>query len=674
MAAVRGTAAVARLQGSHSAGRPLLCRANLQCQTPEETSAVLISLPQSRRSGPNTTFEGKASGQMGWQSGGRRHLLHCTRPGMRRAGRSAPIGGEFMLRRAPMPWIVSAALGTLALLASQRGSPGSYLPHGYCFTWNPTLLWTHVASDTLIGAAYVSIPVTLLHLVRRRTDLPFNWIVLLFALFIVSCGATHWVEVWTVWNPDYWLAGSVKVVTAAASVLTAAALVYLVPRILAIPTVAQLTAAKEALEAEVAHRRHAEDALLRERSELERRVAERTVELAQATAEARLAHAAAEEANRQKDRFLAKVSHELRTPLQATLSWAHVLTQTPPDDTAALRHAADRIIHNARSQARLIDDLLDISRILSGNLALHLERVDATAVVRKAVDVVRPQAARHRIEVEVVGDGRPAPLHTDPVRLEQVVWNLVNNAVQATPDGGRVRVALRNDDDSSLEVAVQDWGHGINPADLGLIFEPFRQGGGTPNAHRGLGLGLAIARSLADLFGGTLHASSDGPGRGALFRLRLPLDGAPAATAPAAVDALFDADRARLAALSVLYVEDEPDIAESEQRLLASMGIRVVMCTEADAALRRIAEGGFDVLLSDLNLCSGRAALELAAAQRRRPGGERVPVIVLSADGTEDDHRATREAGVAAHLVKPVDPLQLARALLDASGRPGGAT
>ena len=445
-----------------------------------------------------------------------------------------------MLRRAPMPWIVSAALGTLALLASQRGSPGSYLPHGYCFTWNPTLLWTHVASDTLIGAAYVSIPVTLLHLVRRRTDLPFNWIVLLFALFIVSCGATHWVEVWTVWNPDYWLAGSVKVVTAAASVLTAAALVYLVPRILAIPTVAQLTAAEEALEAEVAHRRRAEDALLRERSELERQVAERTAELAQATAEARLAHAAAEEAVLLPVRFLAKVSHELRTPLQATLSWAHVLTQTPP--------------------------------------------------------VVRSQAARHRIEVEVVGDVRPAPLHNDPVRLEQVVWNLVNNAVQATPDGGRVRVALRNDDDSSLEVAVQDWGHGIDPADLGLIFEPFRQGGGTPNAHRGLGLGLAIARSLADLFGGTLHASSDGPGRGAIFRLRLPLDGAPAATAPAAVDALFDADRARLAALSVLYVEDDPDIAESVQRLLASMGIRVVMCTEADAALRRIAEGGFDVL------------------------------------------------------------------------------
>jgi CheY-like chemotaxis protein len=133
--------------------------------------------------------------------------------------------------------------------------------------------------------------------------------------------------------------------------------------------------------------------------------------------------------------------------------------------------------------------------------------------------------------------------------------------------------------------------------------------------------------------------------------LRLPLDGAPAATAPAAVDALFDADRARLAALSVLYVEDEPDIAESVQRLLASMGIRV-----------------------DLNLGSGRDALELAAAQRRRPGGERVPVIVLSAYGTEDDHRATREAGVAAHLVKPVDPLQLARALLDASGRPGGVT
>lgn len=232
-------------------------------------------------------------------------------------------------------WIIAAgllaALLLPAMLAAQNGAPGSLLPHGYCFTWNPALLWTHVASDSLIGAAYVSIPLTLVHLVRKRADLPFNWIVVLFAVFIVSCGATHWVEVWTVWHPDYWLSANVKLVTAVASVLTAVALVGLIPGILAIPSTAQLRAARDALEAEVANRRRAEASLLEERAVLERRVLERTEQLSKATAQAQAAHAAAEEANRLKDRFLAKVSHELRTPLQSTLTWAQVLKQSVHD-------------------------------------------------------------------------------------------------------------------------------------------------------------------------------------------------------------------------------------------------------------------------------------------------------------------------------------------------------
>src|ERR1700712_2966457 len=140
------------------------------------------------------------------------------------------------------------------MIESERHSPGSLLPHGYCFTWNPALLWAHVISDSLIGSAYVSIPLTLIYLVRRRTDLPFNWIVVLFATFIIGCGTTHLIEVWTVWNPDYWLSAMVKMVTATASVLTASALIYLVPRILAIPSFESLNLAKAALEAEVARR------------------------------------------------------------------------------------------------------------------------------------------------------------------------------------------------------------------------------------------------------------------------------------------------------------------------------------------------------------------------------------------------------------------------------------
>ncbi len=580
--------------------------------------------------------------------------------------------------RRTMTWMFGATLGTvaflLAWLASQRGTPGSMLPHGYCFTWNPTLLWTHVISDSLIGLAYVSIPVTLIHLVRKRTDLPFNWIVVLFAIFIISCGATHVIEVWTVWNPDYWLSGAVKVVTASASVLTAGALVMLVPRILAIPTVAQLTAAKTALEAEIESRKRAEAALMEERDVLESRVLYRTQALAQATAAARAAHADAEEANTLKDRFLAKVSHELRTPLQSTLSWAQVLKLSSKDPTSA-GQAADRIIHNVRTQARLIDDLLDISRILSGKLGLRLESVDATAVIVKAVEVVRSGAAARGITVELAGEGGVTPMHSDPVRLEQVVWNLVNNAVQASADGGRVEVRHTSRADL-LEIEVQDGGHGIAAEEIANIFEPFRQGAKARSSHRGLGLGLAITRSIVELFGGRISVHSAGLGQGATFNVQLPMahgaQGQTAADLGGPSVELSAADRQRLAHLRVLYVEDEADIAESGRRLLVSLGAQVQVCPGFEPARQAVEAGGFDVLLSDLNLGDGHTAIELIRVLRAQPGGAQTPAIVVSAYGGQDHRQASIDAGFVAHLVKPAAAADVARALLDALARRGG--
>ncbi len=560
------------------------------------------------------------------------------------------------------------ALGAaiLALLAFERNTPGSLLPHGYCFTWNPTLLWTHVISDSLIGAAYVSIPVTLVHLLRKRRDIPFDGVVLLFAIFIVSCGATHWIEVWTVWNPDYWLLGNVKVLTAVASLLTAAALMKLVPRVLAIPTLAQLTAAKTALEAEVVQRRHAEVALLGERAELERRVLERTEALAQATARAESAHAAAEEANKLKDRFLAKVSHELRTPLQSTMTWAHVLKSEPPG-SARIALAAERIQHNVRSQARLIDDLLDISRILSGKLGLELASLDVEQVIRHAADVVRAAASARSIAIEVEVEGRAGPVLGDPVRLEQVVWNLISNAVQATPEGGRVRVRAKLDA-GTLAMEVRDWGRGIDPVDLAHIFEPFRQGAGPASGHRGLGLGLAITRSIVELFGGELRAESEGPGRGATFFVRLPL-ASPADEATRAGTGLTAGQLERLAGLRVVYVEDDWDIAEAGRQTLAALGVRVEVFLDFANARRRVIQGGFDVLLSDLNLGDGHTAIELLAMLRAAPAGRDVPALVFSAYGTDEDRAATRAAGFVRHLVKPVETAELARALVEAAPR-----
>ncbi|WP_119154546.1 ATP-binding protein [Caldimonas tepidiphila] len=555
---------------------------------------------------------------------------------------------------------------TAGLLAAsfwaERNVDAQFLPHGFCFTWIPGLLWLHVLSDGLIGLAYVSIPVTLLHFVRKREDLPFHWMFVLFALFIVGCGFTHLLGIWTVWNPDYWFSGTVKALTAAVSVLTAVALVFLIPKALALPTVAQLRAAKEALEAEVQTRRAVEEELRRARDALERRVEERTVELSRATALAEQARAEAEAANRMKDQFLAKVSHELRTPLQATQSWVQVLGRGGLD-AATQRLALDRIEHNVRTQARLIDDLLDISRILSGKLRLDLAPAEPQALIAKAADIVRPAAAQRGIALELRLDtGGGVTMETDAVRFEQVVWNLISNAVHASPDGGRVCVEAEVAGER-LRLRVIDRGRGIEPQELALIFEPFHQGSQGAPGHRGLGLGLAITRSIVEQLGGEIRARSDGSGRGAVFEVELPVRRVVAAATPAAPPSSAT-QGAPLQGRRILFVEDEADIAAAIGTMLRASGAEVRTCGRYDEALPQVRAADFDLLLSDLNLPGGGSGLDLARELRATPAARHIPAVALSAHGSKEDRRATAAAGFSRHLVKPVDAGELVNTLM----------
>ncbi|UUX96986.1 hybrid sensor histidine kinase/response regulator [Aquabacterium sp. J223] len=543
--------------------------------------------------------------------------------------------------------------------AGRQMAPGLLLPHGYCFTWVPGLLWTHVVSDLLIGLAYVSIPVTLLYFVRRRRDLPFHWIFVLFAVFIVSCGMTHWVDVWTVWNPDYWLAGGVKVVTAGASVFTAAALVMLVPKLLAIPTTAQLQQAKAALEAEIVARQAVEQALREERGALAERVEARTRDLQAATAEAEAARAEAERANRLKDQFLAKVSHELRTPLQGMMGWLQILERggLPPE---RVQLAVQRALHNVHAQARLIDDLLDVSRILSGKLSMELQPVEPAQRIRTAVDMLATTAERRQVPVVVDLPPDLPPLQADPTRFEQVVWNLVGNAVQASGPGQTVTVTAAVLPATAaasprLRVAVADQGHGIERAELPSLFEPFRQSTRPREGDRGLGLGLAITRGIVQQLGGEVTAESEGPGRGARFTVTLPLAAPTDAPAGSAGAPPLSADEeARLRRLRVLYVEDEPDIAEPLREALVPRLGGLTVLHRFDEALPAVRAGGFDLLLTDLQLDAGRTGFELLRALQEHPGRERPPALVLSAFGSAEDRAATAAAGFVAHLVKPV--------------------
>lgn len=532
-----------------------------------------------------------------------------------------------------------------------------FLPHGFCFTWNPSLLTLHVLSDTLIGLAYISIPLTLLYLVRKRGDLPFNSMFLLFAAFIVSCGMTHWMDVWTLWHPDYWLSGFIKAFTAAASIGTAAALIQMVPAALRLPTLQELQHSKALLEREIAQRKEAEHALREEQASLALRVEERTRELRVAMADAEELKTAAETANKMKDQFLARVSHELRTPLQATLGWVQVLGHEQLGDDKR-QMALERIKHNVALQARMIDDLLDIARILGGKLRLELAEVDPVATVERAIEIVQPRAQSRGIRLELQIDGAVARMLSDATRLQQVVWNLLINAVNASHENGRV-LARVGADASRVWISVQDWGKGIESRHLPFIFEPFRQleAGDT---HGGLGLGLAITRNIVELFGGTLSARSSGLGEGSTFVVELPHRRVAAHVEPPTPSdrPLSRQERQLLRGLRVLYVEDAVDIAESVRLMLADQGMDVEACTRYDDALERIQRWPFEVLLTDLHLDGLHSGLDLARVVRA--SDTEVPIIALSALGTEADMAATRAAGFDAHLVKPLNMQKLA--------------
>ena len=548
-----------------------------------------------------------------------------------------------------------------ASLWAERSVPAGLLPHGVCFTWLPALLWLHVASDTLIGLAYMSIPITLLYMVTRRADIPFDWMILLFGLFIVSCGLTHWIGIWTIWNPDYWFAGSVKALTAAASVLTAVALLPLVPKVLAMPTGAQLRSANEGLEREMGARQIVEAELRHAHTELERRVAERTEELVQARATAERLRAEAEHANWMKDKFLAKVSHELRTPLQAMLSWTNVLSrQVPPDSPAQV--AAARIDHNVGVQARLIDDLLDISRILSGKLMLDLQQVALGQILDRAIAVVQPLADKAGVALELHSeDTATTTVTTDSARLEQVLWNLVSNAIQASASGQRVVVESRMLD-NRLVLIVKDDGRGIERADQAGIFEPFQQGK-LANSHRGLGLGLAITRSIVLLFGGSIRVDSDGAGRGATFTVELPLT--PETPSDEQDVGLSAADLELLARTRVLYVEDNREIADAVAASLREWVLEVDVCYSYNEALAT-AGVQHDVLICDLHLGERESGHDLLRALRSEERSFRAPALALSAFSSAEDRRSSEAAGFEVHLTKPIAGVHLARAIAKA--------
>ena len=367
------------------------------------------------------------------------------------------------------------------------------------------------------------------------------------------------------------------------------------------------------------------------------------------------AREAAETANRAKDQFLAVLSHELRSPLQGVMGWAHLLRQGRLDD-AGTKHALEVIDRSLRQQVALVNDLLDVSRVIAGKLSIERRAVDLRGIVRNALEEHQLSAEAKRVRIEQPGgiDEAGTTVMGDRQRLQQVIGNLVGNAVKFTPERGRIMVELRREADE-LIVSVQDTGEGIDPAILPHVFDPFRQGDSS-NLRRqgGLGLGLALVRSIVGMHGGSVRATSDGRGQGATFEVRLP-----------SVTMVAEPDVARprsfggaqLDGVNVLIVEDDPDARSALRVVLELAGARAHVADSAAEAVAAMSREPVDVVVSDIAM-PDEDGYSLVSKLRALDASGRGRLVAVALTGYASDHDRERalSAGFDAHVSKPVEP------------------
>jgi signal transduction histidine kinase len=379
------------------------------------------------------------------------------------------------------------------------------------------------------------------------------------------------------------------------------------------------------------------------------------------------ARAEAERANRTKDEFLATLSHELRTPLTAILGWSHLL-RTNRLDEGNIARALETIERNARSQSQLIDDLLDVSRIITGKLRLELHPVELMPIIEAAIDSMRPAAEAKAIRFELTLDPEASHVSGDANRLQQVVWNLFSNAVKFTPESGSVSVQLERAN-AHARIIVSDTGQGIDPQFLPFIFDRFRQAdGSTTRKYGGLGLGLAIVRHLIELHGGTIEVHSDGIGRGATFTVGLPLRNgqrefeaeADLAPAPSNNGNQTLHYSPVLDGLRILIVDDETDSRDLITAVLMQSGAEVQGCETVSEALAAIQAWRPDLLISDIGM-PGVDGYELIRRIRALPAerGGRVPAVALTAYARTEDRMQALRSGYQMHVPKPVEMAEL---------------
>ncbi len=384
----------------------------------------------------------------------------------------------------------------------------------------------------------------------------------------------------------------------------------------------------------------------------------------------------AESEMRMKDEFLATLSHELRTPLNAILGWASIIRETDKRDE--IMEGLEVIERNARAQTQIIEDLLDMSRIVSGNVRLDVQRVDLVAVIKSALESVRPMAGGKEIRLTSVLDPLAGLISGDPARLQQVLWNLLTNAMKFTPKGGRVHVVLERVN-SHIEISVEDTGQGITPEFLPHVFDRFRQAdASTTRQQRGLGLGLAIVKNLAELHGGSVRAKSPGLDQGSTFIIALPIASARLEAEPdrrhplgGSSGEVTDA-MPNLTGIRVLAVDDEADARELIKRILSRCGATVDTAGSGADALASFKKNQPHVFITDIGMPGedGYAVIRRVRQLGESDGGN-VPAIALTAFARSEDRRRAIMSGFQMHVAKPVEPSELIAMVASLAKRTG---
>jgi PAS domain S-box-containing protein len=376
-----------------------------------------------------------------------------------------------------------------------------------------------------------------------------------------------------------------------------------------------------------------------------------------------------------KDEFLATLSHELRTPLNAILGWTQLLRIRVTPEPAEFQRGMEIIERNARAQVRLIDDLLDLSRIMSGRFRLDVQQVSLRDIVKGALDSIEPTAQTKGVRLESVLDPQSVTVSGDPGRLQQVFWNLLSNAIKFTPKGGKVQVLLQRVN-SHIEFSVSDTGIGISADFLPHVFERFSQkDGSTHREYGGLGLGLAIAKQLVDLHGGSIQAKSMGEGQGATFVVTLPLimlgkeNGESARIHPTAADPSSSLPLPQLNGVRALIVDDEADALDLIRRILEEQGASVTTARSGEEALRMMETSAPDILISDIGMPGMDGYQFMRRMRASEPKNRRIPALALTAFARPDDRKRAILAGYQAHLAKPFDVAELAIVVAGLVGR-----